>query len=141
MILVDTDHLTVITDQRHAAHAYLMARLDATNEPRAVPVVCVEEQCQGWLALIHRIREVHRQIPAYAGLQRLFDFFRDWEIVGLGDAAADQFEGFRRQKIRIGSRDLKIASIALCHQALLLSANLRDFRHVPGLRVEDWLVP
>jgi tRNA(fMet)-specific endonuclease VapC len=35
--------------------------------------------------------------------------------------------------------DLKIAAIALVHDALLLSANLRDFRKVPGLRVESWL--
>ena len=35
--------------------------------------------------------------------------------------------------------DLKIASIALVHDALVLSANRRDFQKVPGLRVEDWL--
>jgi tRNA(fMet)-specific endonuclease VapC len=40
----------------------------------------------------------------------------------------------------IGSMDLKIASIALAHSATLLSANLRDFRQVPNLSVEDWLV-
>jgi tRNA(fMet)-specific endonuclease VapC len=45
----------------------------------------------------------------------------------------------RKQRIRIGSQDLKIAAIALTRDALLLSANLRDFRHVPGLRVENWL--
>jgi len=39
----------------------------------------------------------------------------------------------------MGSLDLKIASIALEHGATLLSANARDFDHVPGLRVEDWL--
>jgi predicted nucleic acid-binding protein len=34
---------------------------------------------------------------------------------------------------------LKIASIALEADAVLLSANLRDFERVPGLRVENWL--
>jgi predicted nucleic acid-binding protein len=33
----------------------------------------------------------------------------------------------------------KIAALALVHGSLLLSANLRDFERVPGLRVEDWL--
>jgi tRNA(fMet)-specific endonuclease VapC len=46
----------------------------------------------------------------------------------------------QRQRIRVGSQDLKIASIALVNDALLLTANLRDFRQVPGLRVENWLV-
>jgi tRNA(fMet)-specific endonuclease VapC len=35
--------------------------------------------------------------------------------------------------------DLKIACIALAHEALLLSRNLVDFEKVPGLRVENWL--
>lgn len=35
--------------------------------------------------------------------------------------------------------DLKIASIALSQDALVLSANLRDFEQVPNLQVEDWL--
>lgn len=35
--------------------------------------------------------------------------------------------------MRIGTMDLKIACIALVHDALLLSANL------PGLEVENWL--
>lgn len=34
--------------------------------------------------------------------------------------------------------DLRIASIVLAHDAALLSANLSDFRKVPGLKVEDW---
>ena len=35
--------------------------------------------------------------------------------------------------------DLKIASITLTHSAKLLTGNLRDFRAVSGLEVEDWL--
>ena len=62
-----------------------------------------------------------------------------WEIVPLDMRAADEFSRLRKQKIRVGTQDLKIASIALVHDALLLSANLRDFRQVPGLRVENWL--
>jgi len=36
-------------------------------------------------------------------------------------------------------RDLKIASIALVNDALLVTANLRDFSQVPELRCENWL--
>jgi len=34
---------------------------------------------------------------------------------------------------------MKIASIALAHEALLLTRNLRDFTKAPGLRMENWL--
>ena len=55
------------------------------------------------------------------------------------EAVARQFEEMRRQKLRIGSMDLKIAATALVNNALLLSANLSDFERVPALRVENWL--
>ena len=42
-------------------------------------------------------------------------------------------------KIRLGTMDLKIAAIALVNDALLLTANRRDFERVPALRVENWL--
>jgi len=35
--------------------------------------------------------------------------------------------------------DLKIASIALVNNALLVTSNLRDFALVPELRYENWL--
>jgi tRNA(fMet)-specific endonuclease VapC len=43
------------------------------------------------------------------------------------------------QRVRIGTMDLRIASLALTHETLLLSRNLVDFQKVPGLRVENWL--
>lgn len=36
--------------------------------------------------------------------------------------------------------DLRIASIALASAATLLSRNLRDFRQIRGLSVEDWTI-
>jgi predicted nucleic acid-binding protein len=35
---------------------------------------------------------------------------------------------------------LKIAVIALSHDATLLSRNFANFRQIPALRVEDWTV-
>ena len=62
------------------------------------------------------------------------------DVLPFDDSAAAQFKEFRKQKVRIGTQDLKIAAIALTHDAILLSANLRDFRLVPGLRIENWLL-
>jgi tRNA(fMet)-specific endonuclease VapC len=63
----------------------------------------------------------------------------DWEIVPFDERAADQFADLRRRRIRIGTMDLKIASIALVNAALLVTANLRDYSLVPNLRCENWL--
>jgi tRNA(fMet)-specific endonuclease VapC len=82
---------------------------------------------------------VRRQITPYRELAYLFEFFAEFTIALLDERAANQFETLRASKIRLGTMDLKIAAIALVNQALLLSRNLRDFKQVPGLRVEDWL--
>jgi tRNA(fMet)-specific endonuclease VapC len=65
----------------------------------------------------------------------------DWEIVPFDEGAADRFAALRRQRIRIGTMDLKIASIALVNDALLVTTNLRDYSLVPQLRCDDWLRP
>jgi tRNA(fMet)-specific endonuclease VapC len=139
MILIDTDHLTVLTDRRATAHSSLIRQLESVDEPPAIPIVAVEEQCKGWLAKLNRTRDIHRQIAPYERLAELFDFLAEWRIVSLSSEAADIFAELQRLKIRIGSQDLKIAAISLSEDALLLSANLRDFRKVPDLRVENWL--
>ena len=69
----------------------------------------------------------------------LFEFYQEFEIAVFDEAAARQFDDLRHQRIRLGTRDLKIAATALVQKALILSANLRDFEKVPGLRVENWL--
>jgi len=139
MILLDTDHLSIVVNRHARAHAALIRRLENSGESLGVPVICVEEQCQGWLAKIRRARDVHQQITAYERIIFLVRFLGDWEIVPFQTTEAETFKQLRKQKIRIGSQDLKIAAIALTHQALLLSANIRDFRQVPELRVENWL--
>jgi tRNA(fMet)-specific endonuclease VapC len=95
---------------------------------------------RGWLAVIHGQQDVRRQVVYYERLARLFRFFSDWRILPFDDSAANMFQSLRAQKVRIGSSmDLKIASIVLVQDATLLSDNLRDFKKVPGLRIEDWL--
>jgi tRNA(fMet)-specific endonuclease VapC len=138
MMLLDSDHVSILVDPRQALRKHLLARLDAA-EPASLPIIVVEEHLRGWLAEIHRVRDVHKQIVPYLRLAKLVDFLSDWPIVDWNEAAADVFTRLRRAKVRIGTQDLKIASLAIANEALLLSTNLRDFEQVPGLRVEDWL--
>ena len=62
MIFLDTDHLSILTNRKAASHAALIQRLDECGEPLAVPIICVEEQCKGWFAKIHRARDIHQQV-------------------------------------------------------------------------------
>ena len=139
MRLMDSDHLSVLLETRHSQHQHLVQRLHATNDNVALPIAVVEEQLRGWLAQIHRVGVIRKQIVPYLRLQKFVEFTHDWRIVGWNEPAADVFDALRRRRIRIGTQDLKIACIAIASDATLLSANLRDFERVPGLKVEDWL--
>lgn len=71
MILLDTDHFSVLADARHAHHAKLVERLAAVTDDILIPVVSVEEQLRAWLAQIHRTRNAREQVYPYDRLIRL----------------------------------------------------------------------
>jgi tRNA(fMet)-specific endonuclease VapC len=56
------------------------------------------------------------------------------------DRAAAHFDALKHQHIRIGTQDLKIASIALANDATVLIRNTQDFSRVPSINFEDWSV-
>jgi tRNA(fMet)-specific endonuclease VapC len=127
VILLDTDHVNVLKYPEHPRFASLTTQLNTSDDQDiATTVITVEEQMRGWLAWINRSEDVHRQVPAYQELLRLFIFFSRWHVVLFDEQAASEYHGLRAQRIRIGTMDLKIAAIALVHDALLLSANLRS---------------
>jgi tRNA(fMet)-specific endonuclease VapC len=65
---------------------------------------------------------------------------RGFPIYPINDAAATQFDqlGLNKRLKKIGRADLLIAAIALAHGATVVTRNLRHFRQVPGLQVENW---
>ncbi|MCL4178137.1 MAG: type II toxin-antitoxin system VapC family toxin [Verrucomicrobia bacterium] len=135
--MLDTNHVSELGYGTPAGFR-LREGLLASGEDTATTIITVEEQLRGWLAKIHRLADPHDQIPAYQRLQERIEFFARWTVLPWNAAAADLFRKLRRQGVRIGSMDLKIACIALFHDATLLTRNINDFARVPGLTVEDW---
>ncbi len=62
----------------------------------------------------------------------------EFEQIDFDLEAESIYHQLRQQKIRIGTQDLRIASIALANQATLLTRNDRDFSQVPNLIIDDW---
>jgi tRNA(fMet)-specific endonuclease VapC len=91
------------------------------------------------MAAIRRTTDPVRQINAYSKLRQLFRFYATWDVLDWTLASAAQFSALKTAKTPIGTMDLKIASIALAHDATLLNRNVNDFQIVPGLRVVNWL--
>ncbi len=140
MIILDTDHWSALKYRDGEASIRLHMRIDSSQDQDfVVSAVTLEEQMRGWLAEIHSTVDVMRQPAHYQRLVDLVRFFSAWRIIPFDQTAAATTTALRKARVRIGTMDLKIASIALAHGALLLTANARDFVQVPGLRFENWL--
>lgn len=104
----------------------------------ATTIVSYEEQTRGWLAYMARLQTETARIRAYGFLKRHLEIYCRMAVIQYDERAAEVFERLRQAKIRVGTMDLKIASIAIANDATLLTRNLSDFGRVPDLKAEDW---
>ena len=138
MVVLDTDHVSLL-DRAEAGGATLKARL-AQVDPHeiATSIVTYEEQTRGWLAYHARAKTIPHEVAAYSRLMRHLENYRSITVLEFDDVAATEYQRLYRLRTRIGAMDLKIAAVAIVHDATLLTRNLIDFRGVPGLKAEDW---
>jgi tRNA(fMet)-specific endonuclease VapC len=74
----------------------------------------------------------------YSRREKMVTDFSLARVLPFDEAAAGVFDDLRRQKIRIGTMDPRIASIASATGRTVLTRNLVDFQRVPNLKAEDW---
>jgi tRNA(fMet)-specific endonuclease VapC len=143
MIILDTDVFSLMELPDSPEYIRLRARIAQLDppEPATTTVITYEEQSRGRLASVNAARGPRQLVQAYAHLRQHVLNYRKIPITQFDDAAEDVAAQLQKSKLRLGTLDIRIAAIALTHNALLLSRNLRDFRRVPHLRVEDWTLP
>lgn len=138
-VLLDPDHLSVLQWEEQPACDRLLTRLDLlAPDDVATSIVSFHEQVQGWLAYLNRSRKPEQVVAAYQKLEVIWRWFLKMNVASFTSEAQVQFSQIKHQCRRVKTLDLRIASIALATDSTLLSRNLRDFREVPGLNVEDW---
>ena len=138
MIILDTDCLSLPERQTGENYLRLQSKLDEFPSDEIVTtIITYEEQMRGWMAFLARMRSIEEQVFAYETLKQYFDYFKTLTVIDFDKNAAEIYKNLKSNKIRIGSMDLKIASIAVSHNAILVSRNLKDFEQVPNLNVKD----
>jgi tRNA(fMet)-specific endonuclease VapC len=135
MYLFDTDILSNLL--KRAPAPALLARVAATAAvEQATTSVTLGELLYGAIRLgpqgvqlLDRIEQV---------------LLRNLTILPFDERAARQYAPLRavleRNGTPLADADLRIAAIALAHQKILVTANERHFRRVPGLTLENWLI-
>jgi tRNA(fMet)-specific endonuclease VapC len=132
--ILDTDHVTAF---QHGNPRFLQ-RMKLIDSSRIfVTIITLEEQIRGRFKVInnHNLQELPL---AYYELHKTFDFFTKMNLLDFDHRALTHYQNLKKQKICIGSQDLKIAVIALTHQMTLVTRNSQDFTQIPDLTVEDW---
>jgi tRNA(fMet)-specific endonuclease VapC len=140
MVLLDTDHLSILEWQDSPAALQIQARLERHSPDEVgTSIINFEEKMRGWMAILVKARRVKEQIDAYRRLSQQLRLFRSIPIIlEFDENAAVEFQRLKKEHPRIGTMDLRIEAIALSWHATLVSRNEQDFRQIPGLALEDW---
>jgi tRNA(fMet)-specific endonuclease VapC len=138
MYVLDTDILSLL----FAGHPPVLRR-QTTVPPSEIAITIVTriEVLQGRFDFLLRAASGDELLRAQGWLDRTVRSLAQVEtVIPIDLATAAQFDSLRKNKKlkKIGRRDLLIAAISLAERATLVTRNLKDFRHVPGLQVENW---
>ncbi len=135
LFVLDTDHVTLF--QR--AHPLVREQILAQQSGSVVTtMVTVEEQLRGRLKGLRQASNGPSLVAAYDRMNATLEFFRSLPLLAFDSPAFEQFARLRKQRIRVGTLDLRIAAIVLAQESVLVTRNTRDFTRVPGLKLEDW---
>ena len=138
MLLLDTDHFSEIFRGTSLGDA-LRIRLAATDRDTALTIISAEELTRGWLAQIAKAKTGPARQLAYDQFGLLLSDLSRWTIIPWSQQAEAIFHQRRGGGLRIGTLDLRIASIALSSDATVLTRNTKDFGRVHGLKFESWI--
>jgi tRNA(fMet)-specific endonuclease VapC len=135
LFVLDTDILTLFERQ----HARIAARVKAHSpEDIAISVVTVEEQLSGWYAQLRKANCPEKLAWAYRRLAATVRFLRHTQILDYDEAAIERYQDLRRLRLKVRKMDLQIAATALQYGGTVVTRNIRDFKAIPGLTIEDW---
>lgn len=140
--LFDTDVVSILQWKSGDAYSRLIARISSLPmDDFAISIVTFHEQTIGAHTYIQAARTGADLERGYRMLLNALARFSRSQVV-LYDATTEGiFRQLRKQRVRIGTMDLRIAATALQYNLTLLTRNTTDFSKVPGLSFEDWTTP
>jgi tRNA(fMet)-specific endonuclease VapC len=106
--IFDTDCLSLFQSD----NPQILDRVRRTSPTQlATTIVTVEEQMRGRLNLVRRAENTRKLGICYGYLQETFEFLRSIQVRPFTSEAEVIYWSLKAQKIRPGSRDLKIAAM------------------------------
>ena len=139
--LFDTDHISIRQRKTVTGYSNIFARSARHSVGDfAYSVVSFEEQTRGANAYVKAAQRPTDLVHRYGLLAMVLNDYAMITVLPFDDAAASTFSGLLNLRGKVGTKDLRIASIALSRGLTLLTRNTRDFGKVPNLIIEDWTI-
>jgi tRNA(fMet)-specific endonuclease VapC len=136
--LLDTDTL----DHFQRGQANVFRRVNAiSRHDLGITVVTRLEILRARIEFVSKAADGAQLRKAQLRLDESELVLAQWRVISFNGAACEQFDRLRIEKRlrNMGRADMLIASIVLAHRATLVTRNIRDFKLVPGLHVENWV--
>jgi len=135
LFVLDTDTLQLFQDGNPTvvAHVSTVAPGDL-----ATSVITIEEQLSGWYTELRQAKRIERLAWAYRRLAATMRFLARIQIVDFDEPAIRRCQELKKLKLKIRKMDLRIAATVVERGGVLVTRNIRDFKQVPGLKIEDW---
>ena len=135
--VLDTDHLSL----HLRGHQQVRERLVLIAPDQvAITIITAEEHLRGRLAQVSKAAAGDAYSTAYAYLHKAITDLAKLNILDYDTAADTIYQDLKRQRLRVGSQDLRIAAITLANQGYLVTRNRSDFGRISGLIFEDWTI-
>jgi tRNA(fMet)-specific endonuclease VapC len=140
MVILDTDHASLWL----RGNPLVKARVAEYQDDIFLTIVTVQELFNGWVSRLNTTTDATVMLNRYANFWQTVEFVRLFPVLNF-DTKADEFyvqillqnPALRKKRLR---QDLRIAAIALSHDATVVTCNHRDFAQVPGLKIVDWSI-
>jgi tRNA(fMet)-specific endonuclease VapC len=136
MILLDTDILSLL----FAAHPRVVDRYNRETDIVATTLITRIEMLEGRFASLLKAEDGAKFRQAEQRLQQTEYNLTTLPIIQGDSQIVAEFDRLLQHKKfkKIRRADMLIASVALGRKARLVTRNLRDFRLIPGLKLENW---
>ncbi|WP_017292853.1 type II toxin-antitoxin system VapC family toxin [Geminocystis herdmanii] len=137
--LLDTDHISFLQRKSGQEYENIIRHIrQHSSRDFAFSIISFHEQIIGAHTFIVRSQNPEKLIKGYGLLQQVINTFSKANILDFDENSVQIFERLKCEKITLATMDLRIASIALSQDLILLTRNRKDFSKVPNLILEDW---
>jgi len=108
-----------------------------------MPVIVAEEELKGRLKVIAGLnaaipRDGYKFTEAYYYLTKTIEDLAVFRILPYTEEAESLFRSWSPAQRRPGTRDCRIAAIAITNGFTVVSCNTKHYETIPGIKLEDW---